>query len=326
MNDILNCNFFFICNKFLMTIAILLVVFLSASFLSIIERRILGLLQNRYGPNRVGWNGCLQILADSIKLAFKEDWIPPFSEKLLFVLSPVISFASLFSVFAIIPITLKIFIINLKIGVLFFLMMGSLSVYGVFLAGWSSRNKYSLLGSIRSIAQMLSYEVFLGLSCMGVVMRARSFNLIEIVNSQRVIWNIIPQFFGFLTFFIACLAICHRHPFDQPESEQELADGYHIEYSGMKFGMFFIGEYISIITVASLTVCLFCGGWLGPYLSSFLWFLIKVFFFIFLIILLRASLPRPRYDHVILYSWFFFLPLTVLNLLFTSITMLLQTI
>lgn len=326
MNSVTSYDFFFIHNKIITTNIILLVVIISASFLTVIERKILGLLQNRYGPNRVGWRGCLQVLADGIKLAFKEDWIPPFSQKFLFVLAPIISFVSLLFVYATIPITHDLFVIDLKIGVLFFLIMGSLSIYGVLLAGWSSHNKYALLGSIRSIAQMLSYEVFLGLSIMGVVMKAKSFNIIDIINSQVLIWNIIPQFFGFIIFFIASVAICHRHPFDQPESEQELADGYHIEYSGMKFGMFFIGEYISMITISSLTVCLFCGGWLGPFLPSFFWFFIKTIFFLFLIILLRASIPRPRYDQVMLFGWIFCLPAALLNLLFTGVMILLKII
>ncbi|AEH39698.1 NADH dehydrogenase I chain H [Buchnera aphidicola (Cinara tujafilina)] len=326
MNNFFSSNFFFIHNKRVITAIILFSVIICASFLTVIERKILGFLQNRYGPNRVGWNGCLQILADGIKLIFKEDWIPPFSEKFLFILAPVISFLSLLLVYATIPITHNILIIDLKIGVLFFLIMGSLSVYGILLAGWSSRNKYSLLGAIRSIAQMLSYEVFLGLSMMGVVMKAKSFNIVDIVKSQTVLWNIIPQFFGFLIFFISCVAICHRHPFDQPESEQELADGYHIEYSGMKFGMFFIGEYISMITTSSLITCLFFGGWLGPFFQPIFWFFIKTMFFLFLIILLRASIPRPRYDHVMLFSWIFCLPIALLNLLFTGIMILLKII
>lgn len=309
---------FYLNHRIFMSFLTLILVISMASILSIFERKVLALLQNRYGPNRVGWNGCLQILADGIKLLFKEDWIPPFSEKILFVVAPIISFVSLLIVFSIIPITNYFLIINLNIGILFFLMMASLSIYGILLAGWSSNNKYSLLGAIRASAQMLSYEVFLGLSVMGTVMRANSFNLVDIVYSQKNIWNIIPQFFGFVPFFISCLALCHRHPFDQPESEQELADGYHIEYSGMKFGMFFIGEYISMITVSSLIVSLFFGGWFGPYLPSFMWFFIKVFFFIFLIILIRASLPRPKYDQVMLFSWIFLLPLTLFNLILTA--------
>ncbi|VFP81028.1 NADH-quinone oxidoreductase subunit H [Buchnera aphidicola (Cinara kochiana kochiana)] len=310
-------------NKFFFSISFLIITIFSASFLSIVERKILGLLQNRYGPNRVGWGGCMQVLADGIKLLFKEDWIPPFCDKFLFILAPIISFISFLCVLSSIPITYDYIIISLDIGLLFFFMMSSISVYGVLLAGWSSNNKYALLGSIRAVAQMLSYEVFLGLSALGTVMQCGSFNLIDIIYSQQRIWNVIPQFFGFIMFFIACIAVCHRHPFDQPESEQELADGYHIEYSGMKFGMFFIGEYISIMTVSALIVCLFFGGWLGPWFPPIIWFLLKFFLFIFLFILIRASLPRPRYDHVMLFAWKFFFPLSLLNLIYTSLKILL---
>lgn len=300
------------------SILILLMVIFFGSLMSLFERKILAILQNRYGPNRVGWFGSLQLLADMIKMFFKEDWIPIFSDKLIFVIAPIIAFTSLLLTFITIPITSNLFVYDLNIGVLFFLMMASISIYAVLLAGWSSRNKYSLLGSIRAVAQTLSYEVFLGLSIMGVVAKSGSFNLIKIVNNQINLWNFIPQFFGFLTFIIAGFALCHRHPFDQPESEQELADGYHIEYSGMKFAFFFIGEYIGMITISSLITILFFGGWNGPYLPPIIWFFIKTLFFIFFFILVRASLPRPRYDHVMLFSWKFCLPVTLLNLVVTA--------
>lgn len=258
-----------------------------------------------------------------IKILFKEDWIPLFSRKFIFFLSPVVAFISLLNVIPIIPLASNYVIIDLNIGVLFFLMMASLSVYSVLFAGWSSNNKYALLGSMRACVQTLSYEVFLGLSLMGAVARAGSFNITEIVNSQKEIWNIFPQFFGFLTFFIAGLAVCHRHPFDQPESEQELADGYHIEYSGMKFGLFFIGEYISIIVISLLTVTIFLGGWFGPWIPSSIWFFLKTIFFIFIFILIRASLPRPRYDQMLSFGWKVCLPLTLFNLFLTAFFILL---
>jgi len=308
---------------FFQVLFVLFVTIFSGAMLSIVERRLLALFQNRHGPNRVGWMGSLQLCADMIKILFKEDWIPPFSRKFVFVLSPVIAFISLLCVIPIIPFTSHFFIIDLNIGILFFLMMASLSVYSVLFAGWSSNNKYSLLGAMRACVQTLSYEVFLGLSLMGVVAQSGSFKILDIVNSQKQIWNIFPQFFGFLTFFIAGLAVCHRHPFDQPESEQELADGYHIEYSGMKFGLFFIGEYISIITISSLIVTIFFGGWFGPWMPSFIWFFLKTIFFIFIFILIRASLPRPRYDQMLSFGWKFCLPLTLLNLFLTAFFILL---
>ncbi|SPP31458.1 NADH-quinone oxidoreductase subunit H [Arsenophonus endosymbiont of Aleurodicus floccissimus] len=302
----------------LQAIVILLVLVICGALMSFGERRLLALFQNRYGPNRVGWGGSLQIAADMIKMLFKEDWIPQFSDKCIFILAPVIAFCSMLLVFAIIPISATWYVVDLNIGLLFFFMMAGLAVYSVLFAGWSSNNKYSLLGAMRASAQTLSYEVFLGLSLMGVVAQAGSFNLIDIVNSQAGLWNIIPQFFGFLTFVIAGVAVCHRHPFDQPESEQELADGYHIEYSGMKFGLFFVGEYISIVTVSALIVTLFFGGWLGPFLPGFIWFALKTAFFMVMFILVRASLPRPRYDQVMAFGWKVCLPLTLINLLATA--------
>lgn len=304
------------------TIFLLTIVIFCGAFMSFIERRILALLQNRYGPNRVGWNGSLQLFADMIKMLFKEDWIPKFSEKYIFIISPIIAFVSLLYPFIIIPITPNYIIFDCDIGVLFFLMIAGLSVYGVLFAGWASNNKYSFLGSLRASAQTLSYEIFLGLSLMGVVAKADSFNLKNIVDNQINLWNIVPQFFGFLNFFIAGLAICHRHPFDQPESEQELADGYHIEYSGMKFALFFIGEYIGIISISSLITVLFLGGWHGPFFFPFIWFIFKTFFISFIFILIRASLPRPRYDQVMLFGWMFCFPLTLLNLIITALLIL----
>lgn len=308
----------------LKAVVILLVVVVCGAFMSMGERRLLGLFQNRYGPNRVGWGGSLQLAADMIKMFFKEDWTPPFTDRLVFTLAPVIAFLSLLLVFAIIPVSSGWLVINLNIGILFFLMMAGLAVYAVLFAGWSSNNKYSLLGAMRASAQTLSYEVFLGLSLMGVVAKAGSFNVTEIVLNQSHLWNVIPQFFGFVTFAIAGVAVCHRHPFDQPEAEQELADGYHIEYSGMKFGLFFVGEYIGIVTVSALIVTLFFGGWNGPLLPSFIWFALKTAFFMMMFILIRAALPRPRYDQVMAFGWKVCLPLTLFNLLITAAIILCQ--
>src|SRR5471030_2125519 len=285
----------------LKAIVILLVVVTCGAFMSFGERRLLALFQNRYGPNRFGWGGSLQLVADMIKMFFKEDWVPKFTDRAIFTLAPMIAFSSMLISFAIVPVSPTWFAADLNIGILFFLMMAGLTVYAVLFAGWSSNNKYSLLGAMRASAQTLSYEVFLGLSLMGVVAQAGSFNMQDIVNSQAHMWNIIPQFFGFLTFAIAGVAVCHRHPFDQPEAEQELADGYHIEYSGMKFGLFFVGEYIGIVTVSSLIVTLFFGGWQGPFLPPFIWFALKTAFF-----------------QVMLFGWKVCLPLTLLNLLATA--------
>lgn len=302
---------------------VLLVVVGLGSFMSFIERRLLGLWQDRYGPNRVGPGGIFQLVADMIKMFFKEDWIPPFADRLVFVLAPMIAFCSFLIAFAIVPVTPTWGVADLNIGILFFFCMAGLAVYAVLFAGWSSNNKYSLLGSLRASAQTLSYEVFLGLSLMGIVAQTGSFNMRDIVEAQSHVWNIIPQFFGFVTFAFAGVAVTHRHPFDQPEAEQELADGYHIEYSGMKWGLFFVGEYIGIVLISALLVTLFFGGWHGPWLPPVVWFALKTGFFMMLFILLRASLPRPRYDQVMSFGWKVCLPLTLLNLLVTGAMVLL---
>lgn len=288
-----------------------------------VERRLLGLVQDRYGPNRVGPFGLGQVLADMIKIFTKEDWIPPFADKAVFILAPAIVMIAVLMSFAIIPFAPGIEVADLNIALLFFLAMSSMGAYSVVLAGWASDNKYSLIGSLRGAAQMLSYEVFMGLSLMGVVMQARSFSLSHIVEAQRTgLWFCIPQFVGFVVFFIAGLAETHRLPFDLPEAESELVAGYHSEYSGMKFGMFFVGEYLGITLISALIVTLFFGGWLGPWLPAIVWFLIKTFFFICLFILIRAALPRPRYDQLMSYGWKGMLPLSLANLLVTGAVLL----
>ncbi len=283
-----------------------------------LERRLLGLWQDRYGPNRVGPFGLLQVLADMIKVFTKEDWIPPFADKAVFIIAPAVIVVVVLMSYTIIPFAPGIEIVDLNIGLLFFLAMSSLGVYSVALAGWASDSKYSLLGGLRASAQMLSYEIFMGLSLMGVVMIAGSFNLREIVEAQRRLWFVVPQFAGFVVFFIAGIAETHRLPFDLPEAESELVAGYHSEYSGMKFGMFFVGEYLGITLISALTVTLFFGGWLGPVLPPLAWFLIKTFLFICFFILLRASLPRPRYDQLMSFGWKVCLPLSLANLIVTG--------
>lgn len=299
-------------------IGILGSVLILAALLIWIERRLLGFWQDRYGPNRVGPLGILQVVADLIKILTKEDWIPPFADKLVFVLAPIIVVIATLLAFAVVPITSHIGIINVNIDLLFFLAMSSLSVYSAVLAGWASNNKYSLMGGMRAAAQMLSYEVFMGLSLMGVVMLAGSFNLREIVAAQQGLWFCVPQFFGFLIFLIAGVAEAHRLPFDLPEAENELVAGFHTEYSGMKFGLFFVGEYVAILLISAMIVTLFFGGWRGPLLPPLLWFFIKLSFFVAFFILLRAALPRPRYDQLMAYGWKLMLPLALLNLVATG--------
>jgi NADH-quinone oxidoreductase subunit H len=301
------------------TIIGLLIVALSiASGLIWLERRVLALWQDRYGPNRVGPFGLLQVVADMIKIFTKEDWIPPFADKPVFVLAPAIIVLTVLMTFAVLPIAPGIIVTDINVGLLFFLAMSSLGVYGVVLAGWSSDNKYSLLGGLRAAAQMISYEVFMGLSLMGVVVLAGSFDLVKIVEAQRKMWFVIPQFLGFVLFLIAGIAETRRLPFDLPEAESELVAGYHSEYSGMKFGMFFVGEYLGVTLISALIAVLFFGGWLGPWLPPIVWFFIKIFFFICFFILLRASLPRPRFDQLMSWGWKLMLPLALANILITG--------
>jgi len=301
-------------------VIILLVSVLFAAYLSFFERRLLALWQDRHGPNRVGPFGIWQLPADVIKMLFKEDWVPPFADKLTFLIAPVIAMSALLISYCIVPITPTWGVADFNIGILFFLAMAGLAVYAVLFAGWSSNNKYSLLGGLRSAAQTVSYEVFMGLSLMGVVAQAGSFNMRDIVAAQEGLWFIVPQFIGFITFALAGIAVTHRSPFDLPEAEQELAAGYHTEYAGMKWAMFFVGEYVGIVVVSALLTTLFLGGWHGPgpeWLAVF-WFVIKMLFFVVLFVLLRAALPRPRYDHLMTAGWMFCLPLTLINLLVTG--------
>jgi NADH-quinone oxidoreductase subunit H len=293
-----------------------------ASGLIWLERRLLALWQDRYGPNRVGPFGLLQVLADMIKIFFKEDWIPPFADRVLFVIAPAITVVTVLMSFAVLPVTRGIVIARLNVGLLFFLGMSSLGVYSVVLAGWSSNNKYSLLGALRAAAQMFGYEVFMGLSLMGVVLQAGSFDLVQIVEAQRRLWFIVPQFLGFVLFLIAALAETRRIPFDLPEAESELIAGYHSEYSGMKFGMFFVGEYLGIVLISSLVTVLFLGGWGGPLLPPLVWFLLKVFVLIAFFILVRASLPRPRFDQLMSWGWKLMLPLSLINVVVTGVIVL----
>jgi len=303
----------------LVIIAVVLFVVLNlAAGLVWIERRLLAVWQDRYGPNRVGPFGLLQPVADSVKLFFKEDWIPPFADKPVFVLAPAIIVATSLLSFAVVPFAPGFVVADLNIGLLFLLAMSSLGVYSVVLAGWSSNNKYSLLGGIRASAQMLSYEVFMGLALVGVVIIAGSFRLTDIVEAQRQVWFIIPQFPGFVLFLIAGVAEARRLPFDLAEAESELIAGFHSEYSSMKFGMFFVGEYIGVTLISAAVALLYFGGWLGPVLPPAVWFAIKTLAFICLFILLRAALPRPRFDQLMLWGWKFMLPLALLNLLVTG--------
>jgi NADH-quinone oxidoreductase subunit H len=304
--------------------AILLVLITVAALLIWVERRLLAIWQDRLGPNRVGPLGLLQVVADMLKILSKEDWVPAFADKPVFVLAPTVVMVTALTAFAVVPVAPGIGIIDLSFGLLYFLALASLSVYSLILAGYASNSKYALYGSLRAAAQTLSYEVFMGLSLMGVVMLAGTFDLRAIVEAQRDQWFVVPQFLGFLLFLIASVAESHRGPFDLPEAENELVAGFHVEYSGIKFGMFFVGEYIGITLASAVIVTLFFGGWLGPWLPPVVWFMLKTLFFILLFILLRGSLPRPRYDQLMALGWRVLLPLSLLNILVTGGVMLWQ--
>jgi NADH-quinone oxidoreductase subunit H len=295
-----------------------------AAMLVWVERRMIGIWQDRCGPNRVGPFGILQSLADLLKILGKEDWIPPFSDRLVFVLAPVIGAMCVLMSFAVVPFSPSIGVSDLNIGLLFFLAMASLAVYSVVLAGWASNSKYALLGGMRAAAQTVSYEVFMGLSVMGVVLLTGTFNLREIVLAQTDGWLIQSQFIGFFIFLVAGIAESHRLPFDLPEAETELTAGFHTEYSGLKFALFFLGEYLGVTLISAMSVVLFFGGWLMPeplasWLPPLLWFIIKIMFFVMFFILLRTSLPRPRFDQLLKFGWVVMLPLALLNLLVTAV-------
>jgi NADH-quinone oxidoreductase subunit H len=305
--------------QLLVTLGVLVVVLTIAAGLIWYERRLLSLVQDRYGPNRVGPAGLLQVLADTFKILFKEDWVPPFSDRRVFVIAPSIVLVTALLSFMIVPVADGWVVLDVNIGLLFFFAMSSLAVYSVVLAGWSSRSKYSLVGGLRAAAQMVSYEVFMGLSLIGVVTLAGSFDLSDIVEAQhRSVYYVFPQFIGFVVFLVAGFAETRRIPFDLTEAESELVAGYHTEYSGMKFGMFLVGEYVAVTLISAMIVTLFFGGWLGPWLPGVVWFLLKVFVFITLFIIVRGTFPRPRYDQLMALGWKAMLPLSLLNLLITG--------
>lgn len=294
-----------------------------AAMLVWVERRMIGIWQDRLGPNRVGPLGILQSLADLLKILGKEDWVPPFSEKAVFIIAPVIGAVCVLMSFAVVPFSPDIGVSDLNIGLLFFLAMASLAVYSVVLAGWASNSKYALLGGMRAAAQTVSYEVFMGLSVMGVVLITGTFNLREIVLAQTDGWLIQTQSVGFIIFLIAGIAESHRLPFDLPEAETELTAGFHTEYSGLKFALFFLGEYLGVTLISAMSVTLFFGGWLMPeplagLLPPLVWFILKIFVFVMFFILLRTSLPRPRFDQLLAFGWQVMLPLALINLVVTA--------
>ncbi len=308
------------------------VLLLIIAYLIWVERKVMAHMQVRLGPMRVGWHGLLQPIADGLKLIFKEDIIPAHASKVVFVLAPVISTVPALMAIAVIPFgdTISIFgrsidmvITDVNIGILFILAVTSVGIYGVILGGWSSNNKYSLLGALRSSAQMISYELSLGLSLIGVIMISQSLSLVDIVDSQAKYWFVILQPLGFLIYAISAIAETNRCPFDLPEAETELVAGFHTEYSSMKFALFFMAEYANIITVSAVAVTFFFGGWRGPFLPPVVWFLIKMALCIFFFIWLRSTYPRFRYDQLMKFGWKILLPVALVNILITGLVMVL---
>jgi NADH-quinone oxidoreductase subunit H len=310
-------------------VVVIFVVITAFAYTLLWERKLIGRFQARYGPNRAGPLGYLQPLADVVKLIFKEDFVPRGANRLLFQIAPMISVFAAVAAIAVIPwgepfevfgYTVTGWGADLDIGVLFLFALSGLGFYGLILGGWASGNKYSLLGAARTAAQLVSYEVAMGLSVIGVIMMAQSLSLVDIVHAQQdTVWYILLQPVGFLIFLTAAVAETNRAPFDLPEAESELVAGYHTEYGGLKFAMFFLAEYVNMIVISALGATLFLGGFSGPFLWGWVWLAIKIAFLLFLFIWLRATLPRLRYDRLMQFGWKILLPLATLNLVVTAI-------
>jgi NADH-quinone oxidoreductase subunit H len=313
------------------SLVIINVVLLSFAYLTLIERKVLGRMQLRYGPNRAGPFGILQPMADLIKLIRKESFFPAAAIDAPYILAPVVSAFTALAAFAVIPwgdgweilgYDVTGYVVDVPISLLLIFALGSVGIYGFIVGGWASESKYSLLGSMRTCAQLVSYEVSLALTVLGVILMAGSLSLTDIVaEQQRTMWFVVPQLVGFLTFFVAGIAETNRAPFDLPEAEQELVAGYHTEYSGMRWGLFQMAEYINMLTLSALAVTLFLGGWhffwldwLGP-----VWFLLKLALVVFVFIWLRATFPRLRYDQLMSFGWKFLLPVATANAVVTAI-------
>ncbi len=295
------------------------------AYLTYFERKVIGAIQLRKGPNVVGPFGLFQPIADGIKLLTKETIFPRNSNKIIFIISPILTFTLALIGWAVIPIDYKLVLADINVGVMYVFAISSLGVYGIVMAGWSSNSRYAFLGALRSAAQMISYEVSIGLIIISVLITAGTLNLSEIVMKQKEMWYIIPHFPMFLIFFISTLAETKRAPFDLPEAESELVAGYNVEYSSMSFGLFFLGEYGNMILMSSMTTILFLGGWMVPFnleifniIPGYIWFLLKVSVLLFTFLWVRATLPRYRYDQLMQLGWKLFLPLSLAWIIITS--------
>ncbi|MDR2219793.1 MAG: NADH-quinone oxidoreductase subunit NuoH [Methylobacillus sp.] len=299
-------------------IAIIAPLMIGVAYLTLFERKVIGFMQVRIGPNRVGYYGLLQPIADGVKLLFKEIILPTAANKFLFLLAPVLVFAPALAAWAVIPFDLNLVLADIDAGLLYILAMTSIGVYGVIIAGWASNSKYAFLGSLRSAAQIVSYEIAMGFALVGVLMCANSLNLGQIVQGQAGgfwHWYFIPLFPLFIVYFISAVAETNRAPFDVAEGESEIVAGFHVEYSGMAFAVFFLAEYANMILVATLAATMFLGGWLSPLPSllpdSFLWLALKITVMLFFVIWLRATFPRYRYDQIMRLGWKVFIPVTL---------------
>ena len=320
------------------SIVLILFGIVGFAYTTYFERRALARIQTRIGPNRAGPAGLLQPVADAIKLIFNEELIPTKADKFLFLLAPVLTVLPSLIIWAVIPwgtsITLfgreiSLYLADINVGVLYLMAVASIAVYGIVIAGWSSNSKYPLLGGLRATAQIISYELSLGLAFVGPILIANSMSLVQIVEKQQeTAWFIILQPLGFVIFFLAVLAEINRAPFDMPEAEQELVGGYHTEYSGMKFALFFMAEYIKMIAVSAIAATLFLGGYSGPWVESLPWLgpiylLIKIIILLFVIIWIRGTLPRFRYDRLMSFGWKIMLPAALFNVFLTAVVIIL---
>jgi NADH-quinone oxidoreductase subunit H len=304
---------------------IILPLLLAVAYLTLMERKVIGAMQLRKGPNVVGWFGILQPLADGLKLMLKEVIMPMKANKILFLLAPIITFVLALIGWAVIPFSQNFVVADLNVGVTYLLATSSLGVYGIIIAGWASNSKYAFLGAIRSSAQMISYEVSIGLIIISVVLCAGSLNLTKIVLAQKELWYAVPMFPMFILFFISALAETNRHPFDLPEAESELVAGYNVEYASMPFAMFFLGEYANMILICAFASVLFLGGWLPICnnefclaIPGFVWLCLKILFLLFCFIWVRATLPRYRYDQLMRLGWKVFLPISLIWVIGTA--------
>lgn len=300
---------------------VIMILFMLPIPLTWIERKVAGHIQQRLGPMRVGWHGLLQPVADVVKLMGKEDIIPDQADKFLFKIAPIISLVVPFVVFVAIPFSDKVYLSNMNVGLLFVLAVSGLEIYGVIFGGWASNSKYALLGSMRTCAQLISYEIPMGFAVIGVMMMAQSMNLGDIVAAQSDVWNIVYQPIGFFVFFVAGLAEAQRIPFDLAEAEGDLGAGYHTEYSGMRFSFYMISEYLVLLMISVLCVILFFGGWNKLFipLPPLLWFSIKVAFFLYVFMWIRFTFPRYRYDQLMSIGWKVLFPLALANILVTGL-------